>query len=272
MNRNSAVLRRLLGATFVALWACVTLLAPAAAQDSTVTLSSNPATDACMQDQACLQQVFLGAVLGGGQERLSKWTVPVRAGVYAASNPPQDRLEIGARALEIMGSVGRSAGANLHAANNDPDNPINLILFVSDDFKRDRDDRFAPVIDQLFGGRREIYDALLTGEAPICASRWSLDQAQAVSVAVAMAQTDLPPDGFERCLYSTMMKMLGLTGGVPDHLDSILNPAARKSTWSALDFILLGLLYHPLIEPGMTPRQIAEVFSWVYAEVIQKAG
>ena len=94
----------------------------------------------------------------------------------------------------------------------------------------------------------------------------------AVSVAVAMVQTDLPPDGFEQCLYSTMMKMLGLTGAVPDHLDSILNPTARQSTWTALDFILLGLLYHPLIEPGMTPRQIAEVFPWAYAEVIQKAG
>lgn len=272
VNRNSTVLRRLLGATAVALWVCLAQLAPALAQDSTVTLSSNPATDACMQDQACLQQVFLSAALGGGQERLSKWTIPVRAGVYAAKNMPQDRQVIGARALQIMSSIGRSAGANLYAANIDPSNPVNLILFVSDDFERDRDGRFAAVIDRVFSGRPQVYDSLLAGEGPICVSRWSLDQLLAVTSAVAMVQTDLPPDGFEQCLYSTMIKMLGLTGGVPNHLESILNPAAGKTTWTALDFVLLGLMYHPLIEPGMTPRQIAEVFPWAYAEVMQKAG
>jgi hypothetical protein len=267
------------GALWVVLVGLAASIAPAPARaEITVNLESDAATDACIYDRACLKEAFLRAAFGGdptqgASGRIVKWSGTIRAAVLGAEGLPEDRHQLSERAFNLAAAISRQAGINLRAARGDPSSPINLIMFVSDDFVRDRDGRFKPVIEQVFRGREEVYDAILNAEAgPVCRGQWYVNEHNAAAGAIAMIESDLPGDVFERCIYSNMLNVLGMPGPLPGELDSILNAAARRSSWTALDFVLLEILYHPLIEPGMTAREVGAVFPRVHADVIRGLG
>ncbi len=246
---------------------------PQPAPELKITLKSDEATEACLARRSCVQRAFLQATIGDAKDRtgqLVKWGGPVRVGVLSSARLAKDGQVVTERALNLIGILSRQAGADLRSARGDTGAAINLILFISDDFKRDRDGRFAPIIAQVFKGNREVYDSILAADSgPVCRGQWFVDQKLSANGAIAMIESDLPLPEFERCIYSNMLKVLGLANDLDGDLDSVMNDAANRTSWTALDFVLLQILYHPRIKAGMTQQQILAVFPEVYADVMK---
>jgi hypothetical protein len=72
---------------------------------------------------------------------------------------------------------------------------------------------------------------------------------------------------FHRCLVEEVLQGLGPVnddGALPE---SVFNDRSKHSTFTSFDRHILNMLYHPLIRPGMTREQSAEVLPVVAAEV-----
>lgn len=239
-----------------------------AQEEATIRLLSDDAADACMADVACLRDLFLettvdgGGVAADGARYLVKWDRPARIGGIAGDGVDADAADRLASALAHIGQLAKAGGLDLQAA--ESDEVINIAMLISDDFDRDRDLAFAELFSTVFAGRSDLYEELTAGSDPVCSSHLFLDEGGVIGGGVLAVQTGDDPTVLERCLHRQLLPLLGLRHPLSTGTDSLLNPESERETWTAIDFVLLKLLYHPLIETGMGAGEISEVFPKLY--------
>ena len=72
---------------------------------------------------------------------------------------------------------------------------------------------------------------------------------------------------FHRCMVEEILQGLGPVNDDATLEESVFNDRSRHSSFTSFDRHILNMLYHPLIEPGMTRREAARVLPGVAADV-----
>ena len=239
-------------------------------------LLSDEAADACIQDMDCLRDLFLKATLGeteeGSDQHVFKWTTPALIADFTGRRLPKDLGSSVDQALRQMSLLASAAGADVDVAEEGTGGVVNVILLVSDDFVRDRDDTFSELLLNLFAGRNEIYDELSSGTSPVCQSQLFVDREGSISGALGMAESDAEAWGLRRCLHQITLKALGLRHPLPSNVDSVLNPKSEREAWTSIDYVLLKLLYDPLTVPGMGLDELTRIFPQLYQEALRPSS
>lgn len=247
-------------------------------------------TVACMAKQLCMRDYFFRITLGNDYERgqheprepfVTKAVRPIRLAVIVADDTPKALVTRTDDTLESTIAIARAAGVNLHFWERDPVVPANLFIFISDDFERDRKTTFADHLSVLDHGM-EIYEKLrVTIERPDedCAfislssntsarSVPGKQQIGSLEIGVALVPSGLRRHAFYGCLVEETLQMLGLSYDFRGTVRSTFKDSWNgPSSPTVFDFMLLRLLYHPLIEPGMTQSEIAAVFPEAYNSI-----
>jgi hypothetical protein len=72
---------------------------------------------------------------------------------------------------------------------------------------------------------------------------------------------------FRRCMVEEILQGLGPVNDDRALDRSVFNDRSRHATFTAFDRHILNMLYHPLIQPGMTRMEVARLLPAVAAEV-----
>ena len=70
-----------------------------------------------------------------------------------------------------------------------------------------------------------------------------------------------------RCMVEEILQGLGPINDDRTLSESVFNDTSHQSSFTSFDRHILNMLYHPLIEPGMTKREAARVLPEVAADV-----
>jgi hypothetical protein len=256
-------------------WLGAGVVAEVDAEQPTIKLLSDEAADACIADMSCMRRLFLEATLGDAEiasnqpQRLIKWTTSARIAVFTGDRVSLEQRSLIDRTLSQLSLLGRAAGTDITLAGTDE--VVNLILLMSDDFIRDRDHAFGDFLSTVFHGRLEVYDQLLSSGSPVCDSQRFLEDA-VVSGGVGLAESTMTVQRFEGCISRITLQMLGLRYPLRRGIDSILSPESDRQTWTSIDFILLKLLYDPMIKSGMGAERLAGIFPQIYENVLRSSS
>lgn len=239
-------------------------------------LLSDEAADACIQEMECLRDLFLRATLGEAEEvsaqRVFKWTTPPLIANFTGRRLPKDLGSSVDQALRQMSLLASTAGVDIDVAKEGIGGVVNLILLVSDDFARDRDDTFSEFLSTVFSGRTELYDELSSGKSPVCQSQLFVDRDASISGGLGMAESDVEAVRLRRCIHQITLKALGLRHPLPGDVDSVLNPKSEREAWTSIDYVLLKLLYDPLTVPGMGLDELTRIFPQLYQEALRPSS
>lgn len=117
---------------------------------------------------------------------------------------------------------------------------------------------------------REVYGRAASSFAPgrclvrVIATRAGISRADAVIVA------DEGDYLFRRCMVEEILQGLGPVNDDRALAESVFNDRSRHSTFTRFDRCLLNMLYHPLVRPGMSRRQVQRVLPDVAADVLSR--
>lgn len=240
------------------------LMAEEATSEMKITLLSDEAADACIQDVGCLLDLFLEATLGEASgrdtQRIVKWNSPALAASVTGVRLPAELRPTINQALFRMTLIANSAGVDVKLAEDVGDGVVNLVFMISDDLKKDRDDTFANFLSTVFAGEYEFYDDLAAGPSPVCQSQLFVDGDHAINGGLALAETKAEAAGLGQCVQRITLRGLGLRYPLPSGVDSVLNEESERQEWTSVDYVLLKILYDPMIERGMGAEEIASVF------------
>ncbi|MEM9441165.1 MAG: DUF2927 domain-containing protein [Pseudomonadota bacterium] len=244
-----------------------------------------------MARELCVRDYFLRVTLGNNYERhrdetleplITKAVQPVRITVILSDDISKAIANRVTDTLESTIAIARAAGVDLHFWDRDPVVPANLFIFVSHNVALDQEDSFADPISRLDRGVA-IYEALRgTVERPNedCAFvSLSADgrtraipgdqQDGGLKLGVALIPTTLDRKAFHGCLVEETLQILGLSYDFRGVVRSTFKDAWNgPSSPTVFDFMLLRLLYHPLMEPGMTEDNVTDIFSKAYSTII----
>lgn len=252
--------------------------APKGTRDALGLREVSEETRACMSDMMCTKGIFLKMALGVSareprpveQQRIMKWTKPVGLGTAGLDSLPPDRVERALKTVEGVIAVSKAAGIDLDVRRPGDEREINMLVFISDDFVRDRRERFASLIDAYLGrthsSRYDVVAAELASRQ-LCAGRVYSDRNFAISRSFDLIPSTISAPDFEACLYEEIVQNLGLTSDVDDAVDSMFTDRRSQASLTQFDFLLLRILYHPAIRPGMDENEVRSVFAHVYSDV-----
>lgn len=241
-----------------------------------IKLLSDEAADACIQDMDCLQDLFLKATLGEPSDddlqHVFKWNTSTLTASLVGRRLPKDLETSVDYALMQMGHIAESAGVDINLASNSVDGVVNLVLLVSDDFARDRDDTFSAFLSTVFAGQYEIYDKLSSSGKPVCRSQLFTSDEGSIDGGLALAGSDKKAVGLRRCLHMLLLQALGLRHPLPDNIDSVLNPKSKREVWTSVDYLLLKLLYDPSIKQGMGKSELTNAFPKLHQDLFRHSS
>ena len=248
-----------------------------AANQARIKLLSDEAADACIHDMDCLRALFLRATLGeaagsGNDERLVKWTTPANIASLIGRRVPSDRRSSVDQALRQVILVADAAGVDIGLAKKESSGVVNVVMLVSNDFVRDRDDTFSEFLSTVLAGRTEIYNELSSGPSAVCQSQLFVGHTASISGALGMAESDVKSTKFKRCIHQITLKALGLRHPLSTEIDSVLNPKNKREALTSIDYVLLKLLYDPLLEPGANFDEVVRVFPQLYQKILRPSS
>jgi hypothetical protein len=236
-----------------------------------IRLESNESADRCIQDEACLEDLFLKAVLGDANAAI-KWTGPARVASFAGEGAVPRLIALLDRTMTETSLLARAAGADLQVADAHAGEAVNMVILASDDFTRDREGSFKALLEQVFAGDRTAYDDLAASPAPICDSRPYVNEDGAIVGALALVEADAEPRALRRCLTRLALDMLGLRHALPAGVDAILNRESPRDAWTSIDFLLLKLLYDPSLQPNATRTTLTAAFAALYRNALSPSS
>lgn len=270
---------RLIGFLVLALSGPAFAAGPGAVADEAITLLSDEAADACILDQDCMHRLFVHAAFGEGQtpgdqphRQLFKWSGPVRIASVTG-----DRTEDGAQAavvesLQRLRRIAAMAGSELSLVDAQNQEVVNFVLLISDDFHRDRNQAFATLLSEVFAGHSALYDQLSDGPSPICQGHLFGGHDGSIAGGLALLESTVEATAFRRCLHRAILNVLGFRYSLPEGQDSVLSPDSERQTWTSIDFMLLRMLNHPAVSPGMKQGDLAAIFSQIYQDAVRPSS
>ncbi|WP_417769112.1 DUF2927 domain-containing protein [Stappia sp.] len=114
--------------------------------------------------------------------------------------------------------------------------------------------------------RRQIYKDPNADVPGRCLVRVVSDS-RGISQSAAVIVSDEGDFLFRRCLVEELLQGLGPMNDDPSLSHSVFNDRSRHSRFTSFDRLILNMLYHPRIKPGMRPAQVEPLLPSIVREV-----
>lgn len=245
--------------------AIVLIVAASFVQASPATPAENPdiararATERRIFSDAEIASGFFKIAFGaefsvaGRVDRIRKYVDPIR--IYVDNHAKPDR-----RAL-VAGVVAdiRSRIDNIDIALTETYSEANVIVTLV----RDRD--LGRWIRKLYGSERARQ--IQTSLEPQCLSGFSKDDRYRILRSDVLIVADAGEFIFFDCVYEELLQALGPINDDDTVPWTMFNDDVQRGFFGIYDQYLLNILYHPLIEPGMTREEVAALLPQVLRDV-----
>ncbi len=192
---------------------------------------------------------------------IRRWDSPVRIGIrFGASVPPDVRVTDTARIASLVNQLAR---ATRHPIRLDNTNPNFIVQIVNEDERQ----ALGPVAAASLNGATA---ADIAGIINMPRSTYCLVYAQSeagkstYTRAFAVIRAEHPDLLRLSCLHEEIAQGLGLANDSPQARPSIFNDNEEFALLTPQDELMLRILYHPSLTPGMTAdqaRPIAEALA-----------
>ncbi|HMO73220.1 MAG TPA: DUF2927 domain-containing protein [Paracoccaceae bacterium] len=183
---------------------------------------------------------------------LRRWVAPVR--VALRFGPSMDETARTAERGRVAAYLARLSSATGH--------PIRLvegagnftIFYVDEDERRALGSDLAAVMPGLSGPEIAAFTAM--PPSTYCqVSVMSVGQSAVYQRAVAVIRAEHPPLMRQGCLHEEVAQGLGLPNDSPRARPSVFNDDQEFALLTQHDALLLRILYHPSLRPGMTEAE-----------------
>lgn len=191
--------------------------------------------------------------LAGDVEVIRKFDKPIRIYIEDRGRPDRrnairrtiDDIRRHIKGIEIA-QVSKAAAANYF---------VTLI----------RERNFPGAMRRAFGARtaRRIIKSL----EPQCISGFRKDSAFRITRSTVILVTDVDEFTFYDCAYEELLQALGPINDDPSVPWSMFNDDVQKGFFDIYDQLLLNILYHPRIRPGMTKNEVHAILPEVLPQV-----
>ncbi len=114
--------------------------------------------------------------------------------------------------------------------------------------------------------RRHIYKDPTADVPGRCLVRVVSDR-RGISQSAAVIVSDEGDFLFRRCLVEELLQGLGPMNDDTSLSHSVFNDRSRHSRFTTFDRMLLNMLYHPSIRPGMSPEQVQPLLPGIVRQV-----
>ncbi len=180
---------------------------------------------------------------------LRRWKEPIRMGVvFGPSVPPSQRARDLEDVTRYANRLSRASGHPISVA----DNPNFLVFFVNEDERDKTIAEFAPRLPGVnlanLGPVRDLPDNVYCAVAAYAAG----SDRSVYTAAVAVIRSENPDLLRLSCIHEELAQGLGLANDSPDARPSIFNDDDEFALLTSHDEILLGMLYDPRLQPGMS--------------------
>lgn len=189
--------------------------------------------------------------------RVKRFTAPVRLHILPVPSEVLPAAAARARAVEARAVIARLQARIRGVRFSFVDTPAraNILLVITD--TRNYHSVGARVLDEGWEFIR----------GTICAGKIAWDQRYVIRRAAAIVVADRGPALFQACVAEEVLQVLGPVNDQDDLLSSTFNDATDLGGFPLFDQMILNMLYHPAVRPGMTEAQVRAVLPRVIAEV-----
>ncbi|WP_430449438.1 DUF2927 domain-containing protein [Rhodophyticola sp.] len=196
---------------------------------------------------------------------LRRWVAPVRLGVRFGMSVG------GAQQRADMATV-RQVAHRLQTASGHPvavtaNSPNFHVLIVSDAERAG----LGPTLRQLVPGLSRAAVSAVTGMGRntfcMVVAVPGRDLAQGYVQAIAIVRAEHPPRMRQSCIEEELAQGMGLANDSPNAWPSIFNDDEEFGVLTRHDELLLQILYHPALRPGMAPHQVQSVLPGIAQQV-----
>lgn len=210
-----------------------------------------------------------GGISRGGQAApLRRWVEPVRLGVRfgMSVHSAQQRADMStvrqvARRLEVATGHPVAVTAN---------SPNFHVLVVSDAERAG----LAPLLRELVPGLSRAAVNAITGMGRntfcMVVAVPNRDLSQGYDQAIAIVRAEHPARMRQSCIEEELAQGMGLANDSPGAWPSIFNDDEEFGVLTRHDELLLQMLYHPALHPGMVPHQVAPILPALSQQIAQR--
>jgi hypothetical protein len=197
----------------------------------------------------------LGAELSINKEsdRIRKYVQPVR--VYVDSRAKPDRRSQVASVIADIGT--RIAHLDIAMASRSEDANVTVVLVRNRDLRK--------TIRSIFGRRQEA--RIQHSLDPQCLSGLAKDASFRIQRSEVIIPADAGEFVFYDCAYEEILQSLGPIRDDSSVPWTMFNDDVQMGFFDVYDQILLNVLYHPLVRPGMTAADVRAVLPEVLPQV-----
>lgn len=198
---------------------------------------------------------------------LSKWTGPLRLGlVFGRSVPAERRASDTAEVLGFMARLADITGLDIRLSG--PDAAPNFIVIVANRAER------VEIAGEIARSNADADPAFLdslanspTSEICYVNTFWDPDQPGRTIFAVAVIKDETAGLMRLSCVHEELTQALGLGNDDDRVRPSIFNDDEEFALLTEHDEMLLRILYHPALKPGMDEAEVAALLPDIVAEL-----
>ena len=194
---------------------------------------------------------------------LRKWTRPVRMSVEFGDSVPEDQRAVDEDMVRDYATrLGRITG---HPVSVVRGNPNFHVLYMGEDDRDQAVARIKEVVPNVSPSTLRLFQTLpRTIHCLVIAFSESQNE-NSYGRAIAFIRAEHPELMRRSCVHEELAQGLGLANDSPYARPSIFNDDDEFALLTTHDEILLRLLYHPDLTPGMTPDQARPIVARILA-------
>ena len=197
---------------------------------------------------------------------LRRWKDPVRIGVeFGASVPPSQQVRDRNDVTRYAQRLSRATGHPITVA----DNPNFLVFFVNEDERASTIGHIAPGLPGVTEANLEAVRNLPDGVYCAVAAYASGTDRSIYTAAVAVVRSENPDLLRLSCIHEEIAQGLGLANDSPEARPSIFNDDDEFALLTNHDEALLGMLYDPRLQPGMSLSESQVIVRVLAREAVQ---
>ncbi|SEM12475.1 Protein of unknown function [Roseovarius azorensis] len=184
---------------------------------------------------------------------LRKWTGPVRISVEFGASVPDEQRDSDRHLVSDYAA--RLARITRHPIGVSTVNPNFHVLFMGEDDRDILPARIRQILPNIGESTLSIFRTMPRSIHCLVVAFSSGGGDHTYRRAIALIRTEHPPLLRQSCVHEELAQGLGLADDSPQARPSIFNDDDEFALLTSHDEILLELLYHPELKPGMTPDE-----------------
>lgn len=197
---------------------------------------------------------------------LRRWKDPIRIGVeFGASVPPSQRVRDSDDVTRYAQRLSRATGHPISVGNN----PNFLVFFVNEDERartiNQKATRLPGVNTTNLSAVRKLPDDVYCAVAAYASG----SDRSVYTAAVAVIRAENPDLLRLSCIHEELAQSLGLANDSPNARPSIFNDDDEFALLTNHDEALLGMLYDPRLQPGMSLSESQPMIRVLAREAVQ---